>query len=203
MDRPKLTFAELYVYATTARAQCPSNGVVGRSGTKPRSRRRGQFRTITVSALPAEGYLPSEVLKAAQPARQRPRNCLQDSSWRLAASTKNRSELPQPGARDDDVTAMIVRRWSSRSVTPPSRHRLCWHPVRIAGALAFLVTPSRRSGHAFSHPILIGVIVSHVFVLSFIERRTNEASRWKRHCSTRGSFASGRCSSPWPPPLSR
>ena len=59
----------LYVYANNGTRKVPLESVSSvEYGTKTEKlRRRGQFRTVTVSAFPAEGFLPSEVLKAARP----------------------------------------------------------------------------------------------------------------------------------------
>ena len=59
----------LYVYAHEGTQKVPLESVSSvQYGTKTEKlRRRGQFRTITVSAFTKEGFLPSEVLIAARP----------------------------------------------------------------------------------------------------------------------------------------
>src|SRR6185503_12269641 len=58
----------LYVYAQEGTRKIPLESVSSvQYGTKTEKlRRRGQFRTVTISAFPREGYLPSEVLNAAR-----------------------------------------------------------------------------------------------------------------------------------------
>ena len=55
--------------------------------------RRNQFRTVTISAFPAAGTLPSEVLGAALPQLEavRSRRCRPAIGWRSAGSTRSRS----------------------------------------------------------------------------------------------------------------
>jgi multidrug efflux pump subunit AcrB len=70
-DRARLTdIQDLYVYSMQSEARVPLGQVskVEYGMTTEKIRRRNQFRTLTVAAFPVPGALPSEVLRAAEPA---------------------------------------------------------------------------------------------------------------------------------------
>ena len=167
----------LYVYANNGTRKVPLQSVATvEYGTKTEKlRRRGQFRTITVSAFPAEAYLPSEVLKAAQPELDK-----------LAAELPPGYKLVVGGEHEEQVksfrnqarvmlmsTVMIFL-----ALVIQFKHAakpfivFAGIPFGIAGALGFLVIMGTPFGFMAFLGIasLIGVIVSHVVVLfDFIE----------------------------------
>jgi multidrug efflux pump subunit AcrB len=167
----------LYVYANNGTRKVPLESVSSvEYGTKTEKlRRRGQFRTITVSAFPADGYLPSEVLIAARPELDA-----------LTAELPPGYKLAIGGEYEEQVksfrnqarvmmmsTAMIVL-----ALVIQFRHAakpfivFAGIPFGIGGALAFLVITGTPFGFMAFLGIasLIGVIVSHVVVLfDFIE----------------------------------
>jgi multidrug efflux pump subunit AcrB len=145
-------------------------------GTKTEKlRRRGQFRTVTVSAFPAEGFLPSEVLKAARPELDT-----------LSAELPPGFKLAIGGEQEEQVksfrnqarvmlmsTVMIFL-----ALVIQFKHAakpfivFAGIPFGIGGALGFLVIMGTPFGFMAFLGIdsLIGVIVSHVVVLfDFIE----------------------------------
>ncbi len=72
-ERAQLTDLDnLYVYASQGTQKVPLQQVATMTYQlhPEKIRRRNQFRTITVSAFPVEGALPSQVLQAARPQLQ-------------------------------------------------------------------------------------------------------------------------------------
>jgi multidrug efflux pump subunit AcrB len=59
----------LYVYSSQGTSKVPLQQVssIAYNAEAEKLRRQNQFRTITISCLPEEGLLPSEVMKAARP----------------------------------------------------------------------------------------------------------------------------------------
>ncbi len=167
----------LYVYANNGSRKVPLESVSSVAyGTKTEKlRRRGQFRTITVSAFPAEGFLPSEVLNAARPELDK-----------LTADLPPGYKLVVGGEQEEQVksfrnqarvmlmsTVMIFL-----ALVIQFKHAakpfivFAGIPFGIGGALGFLVIMGTPFGFMAFLGIasLIGVIVSHVVVLfDFIE----------------------------------
>jgi multidrug efflux pump subunit AcrB len=85
----------LYAFSNSGRQKLPLSQVakLDYSFTGEVIRRRNQFRTITVSAWPQEGALPSEVMTAARPALDSIAASLppgRDTAWKSAARKKSR-----------------------------------------------------------------------------------------------------------------
>jgi multidrug efflux pump subunit AcrB len=167
----------LYVYANNGTRKVPLQSVASvEYGIKTEKlRRRGQFRTITVSAFPAEGYLPSEVLKAARPELDT-----------LTAELPPGYKLVVGGEQEEQVKSfrnqarvmMMSTVLIFLALVIQFKHAakpfivFAGIPFGIAGALGFLVLMGTPFGFMAFLGIasLIGVIVSHVVVLfDFIE----------------------------------
>jgi len=138
-------------------------------------RRRGQFRTITVSAFPAEGYLPSEVLNAAQPEIDKLKADL-PPGYKLAVGGEHEEQVKS--FRNQARVMLMSTAMIFLALVIQFRHAakpfivFAGIPFGIAGALAFLVITGTPLGFMAFLGIasLIGVIVSHVVVLfDFIE----------------------------------
>ena len=167
--------------------------------TTEKIKRRNQFRTITVSAFPVPGVLPSEVMRRrdADDRRRSAASCRPATASRSAARTRSRSKgfselrgrhgglrgahLPRarPPVQERGEAAPRLRG------DPLRRRPARWRPAIMGqpfGFMAFLGVIS-----------LVGVIVSHVIVLfDFIEESARAAaSRCARRCSTRASCGCG------------
>jgi multidrug efflux pump subunit AcrB len=167
----------LYVYANNGTRKVPLESVASvEYGTKTEKlRRRGQFRTITVSAFPAEGYLPSEVLNAARPELDRLAAEL-PPGYRMAIGGEHEEQVKS--FRNQARVMMMSTAMIFLALVIQFRHAakpfivFAGIPFGIAGALAFLVITGTPFGFMAFLGIasLIGVIVSHVVVLfDFIE----------------------------------
>jgi multidrug efflux pump subunit AcrB len=167
----------LYVYANNGTSKVPLQSVASvEYGIKTEKlRRRGQFRTITVSAFPAEGYRPSEVLKAAQPeldtlTKQLP------PGYKLVIGGEQEEQVKS--FRNQARVMMMSTLLIFLALVIQFKHAakpfivFAGIPFGIAGALGFLVIMGTPFGFMAFLGIasLIGVIVSHVVVLfDFIE----------------------------------
>jgi multidrug efflux pump subunit AcrB len=138
-------------------------------------RRRGQFRTITVSTFPAEGYLPSEVLNAAKPELDKLTAEL-PPGYRLAIGGEHEEQVKS--FRNQARVMMMSTAMIFLALVIQFRHAakpfivFAGIPFGIGGALGFLVIMGTPFGFMAFLGIasLIGVIVSHVVVLfDFIE----------------------------------
>jgi len=167
----------LYVYANNGTRKVPLESVsTVEYGTKTEKlRRRGQFRTVTISAFPGEGYLPSEVLKAAQPELDR-LNAELPPGYRMAIGGEQEEQVKS--FRNQARVMMMSTAMIFLALVIQFRHAakpfivFAGIPFGIAGALGFLVIMGTPFGFMAFLGIasLIGVIVSHVVVLfDFIE----------------------------------
>jgi multidrug efflux pump subunit AcrB len=167
----------LYVYANNGTRKVPLEAVSSVAyGTKTEKlRRRGQFRTITVSAFPAEGYLPSEVLIAARPELDTLTAEL-PPGYKLAIGGEYEEQVKS--FRNQARVMMMSTAMIFLALVMQFRHAakplivFAGIPFGIGGALAFLVITGTPFGFMAFLGIasLIGVIVSHVVVLfDFIE----------------------------------
>ena len=138
-------------------------------------RRRNQFRTITVACFPSDGYLPSEVLRAARPALDR-----------LAASLPGDSRFEIGGEAEEQaksfhsmaiVFGMLLALIYLALV---AQFRNAVTPLVVFAALPFGAVTAVLGLVVMGAPMsfmallgiisLMGVIVSHVIVLfDFIE----------------------------------
>jgi multidrug efflux pump subunit AcrB len=167
----------LYVYAHGGTRKIPLESVSSvQYGTKTEKlRRRGQFRTITVSAFPAEGYLPSEVLNAARPELDKLTAEL-PPGYKLAVGGEQEEQVKS--FRNQARVMMMSTAMIFLALVIQFRHAakpfivFAGIPFGIGGALGFLVIMGTPFGFMAFLGIasLIGVIVSHVVVLfDFIE----------------------------------
>jgi multidrug efflux pump subunit AcrB len=167
----------LYVYAHEGTRKIPLESVSSvEYGTKTeKMRRRGQFRTITISAFAAEGFLPSEVLKAAMPELETLKTEL-PPGYKLAIGGEQEEQLKS--FRNQARVMMMSTVMIFLALVMQFRHAakpfivFAGIPFGIAGALGFLVIMGTPFGFMAFLGIasLIGVIVSHVVVLfDFIE----------------------------------
>jgi multidrug efflux pump subunit AcrB len=167
----------LYVYANNGTRKVPLQSVASvEYGTKTeKMRRRSQFRTITVSAFPAEGYLPSEVLKAAQPELDTLTAEL-PPGYKLVVGGEHEEQVKS--FRNQARVMLMSTVMIFLALVIQFKHAakpfivFAGIPFGIAGALGFLVIMGTPFGFMAFLGIasLIGVIVSHVVVLfDFIE----------------------------------
>jgi multidrug efflux pump subunit AcrB len=169
----------LYVYAHEGTRKIPLEAVSSvQYGTKTEKlRRRGQFRTITISAFPEEGYLPSEVLNAARPELDKLTAEL-PPGYRLVVGGEHEEQVKS--FRNQARVMMMSTAMIFLALVMQFRHAakplivFAGIPFGIAGALGFLVIMGTPFGFMAFLGIasLIGVIVSHIIVLfDFIEER--------------------------------
>jgi multidrug efflux pump subunit AcrB len=167
----------LYVYANNGTRKIPLESVSTVAyGTKTEKlRRRGQFRTVTVSAFPNEGYLPSEVLNAAQPELDKLTAEL-PPGYKLVVGGEYEEQVKS--FRNQARVMMMSTAMIFLALVIQFKHAakpfivFAGIPFGIAGALGFLVIMGTPFGFMAFLGIasLIGVIVSHVVVLfDFIE----------------------------------
>jgi multidrug efflux pump subunit AcrB len=167
----------LYVYANNGTRKVPLESVSSvEYGTKTEKlRRRGQFRTVTVSAFPAEGFLPSEVLNAARPELEKLTAEL-PPGYKLAIGGEQEEQVKS--FRNQARVMMMSTAMIFLALVIQFKHAakpfivFAGIPFGIAGALGFLVIMGTPFGFMAFLGIasLIGVIVSHVVVLfDFIE----------------------------------
>ena len=148
----------------------------------PKIQRRNQFRTITVSAFPIPGVLPSEVLTPLLPEIDDVQGdaCRPATSWRSAASTRSRvkgfGELASSWPCSVALIYLALVIQFDNAIKP--LHRLRRHPLRHGrGARGPRRAWASRSASWPSSGVasLVGVIVSHVIVLfDFIEEAHHE-----------------------------
>jgi multidrug efflux pump subunit AcrB len=167
----------LYVHSTQGTAVVPLRAVagVGYDSGPGKIRRRHQFRTITISAFPHDGVLPSEVLKAAMPGIRKVEETM-PAGYRLEIGGEYEDQ--QNGFKElalvmaISITAIFV------SLVIQFRHAIkpfivfAAIPYGIVGALAVLWIMGAPFGFMAFLGVasLVGVIVSHVIVLfDFIE----------------------------------
>jgi multidrug efflux pump len=168
---------DLYVYSSQGSQKVPLGLVssVGYGLEAEKIQRRDQFRTITVSAFPAAGLLPSEVLGAAQPQLKRLEAEL-PPGYRMEIGGEY--EEQRKGFIDLAVVLLISVIMIFLALVVQFRHAVkpfivfAAIPYGAAGALAALRLMGAPFGFmAFLGVVsLVGVIVSHVIVLfDFIE----------------------------------
>jgi len=167
----------LYVYAHEGTQKVPLESVSSvQYGTKTEKlRRRGQFRTITVSAFTKEGFLPSEVLIAARPQLDTLQAEL-PPGYRMAIGGEHEEQVKS--FRNQARVMLMSTVMIFLALVIQFKHAakpfivFAGIPFGIAGALGFLVIMGTPFGFMAFLGIasLIGVIVSHVVVLfDFIE----------------------------------
>jgi len=140
-----------------------------------RIQRRNQFRTITVSAFPAPGYLPSEVLAAVTPRLMEIRGAL-PPGYRLEIGGEQEEQVKQ--FKNLALVMMMSVVMIFLALVVQFRHAFkpfivfAAIPYGTAGALATLWLMGAPFGFMAFLGVasLVGVIVSHIIVLfDFIE----------------------------------
>jgi multidrug efflux pump subunit AcrB len=177
--------ASLYVFSSTNGRQKVPIGQIVRvdySFSGEVIRRRNQFRTITVSAWPQEGALPSEVMAAARPA-------LESIAASLPAGHKLEIGGEEEKQKDGFTKLSVVLATSVVAIflalTFQFKNAIkpfivfAAVPFGAVGAFAALLIMGAPFGFmAFLGVIsLVGVIVSHIIVLfDFIEEKHAEGA---------------------------
>jgi multidrug efflux pump subunit AcrB len=169
----------LYVYSSqgTQRAPLQAVAAIGYESRTEKLLRRNQFRTITVSAFPKAGVLPSEVLDAALPRIEALRAEL-PSGYQLEIGGEREEQVK--GFAGLTVVMLISIAGIYLALVFQFRHAIkpvvvfAAIPYGVVGALAALWFMGQPFGFMAFLGVasLIGVIVSHIIVLfDFIEER--------------------------------
>jgi multidrug efflux pump subunit AcrB len=173
---------DLYVYSSAGRQRVPLGSISELDyGIKTEKlQRRDRFRTVTVSAYPEEGVLPSEVLNAAMPKVREFEKAL-PPGYRLVIAGEYKEQVK--GFKDlSRVMAISVAMIflalviQFRSAVKPFIV-FAAIPYGMVGAVAALWVMGAPFGFMAFLGVasLIGVIVSHVIVLfDFIEEKHAE-----------------------------
>jgi multidrug efflux pump subunit AcrB len=174
----------LYVYASKGSQKIHLRQVAsleyGMQTEKMRS--RNQFRTITVSAMPAEGRLASEVMRAARPKLMALQKEL-PAGYRLEIGGEEEDQVK--GFKDLVVVLMVSVVAIFMALVFQFKNAIkpfivfAAVPFGMVGALAALYIMGQPFGFmAFLGIVsLVGVIVSHIIVLfDFIEEKHAEGA---------------------------
>ena len=167
----------LYVNAQNSLQKVPLGQVsrITYSLATEKIRRRNQFRTITVSAFPAAGLLPSEVIKAAMPALDELRRTMPgDTRFEIGGEAEEQAKSFQSMAI---VFGLLV---AAIYLALVLQFRNAVKPLVVFVALPYGAVAAVVGLVAMDAPLsfmallgiisLMGVIVSHVIVLfDFIE----------------------------------
>jgi multidrug efflux pump subunit AcrB len=172
-DRARLTdIQDLYVYSLQSEARVPLSQVskVEYGMTTEKIRRRNQFRTLTVAAFPVPGALPSEVLRAAQPAidalaEQMPPGYRIEIGGEQEEQQKGFGELAVVMLVSVVAIYLALLFQFKNAIKPFIVFSAI--PFGVMGALVSLVIMGAPFGFMAFLGVasLIGVIVSHVIVL--------------------------------------
>lgn len=177
-ERARLSdIQNLYVTSFQGGQKVPLRQVssIGFAMETEKIRRRNQFRTITVSAFPVPGALPSEVMNAARPRLAALEETL-PSGYRMAVGGEEEEQL-KGFAEMAMVMAVSV---AAIFLALVFQFRNAVKPIIVFSAIPFgaigAVATLRLMGSPFGFMAflgvasLVGVIVSHVIVLfDFIE----------------------------------
>jgi multidrug efflux pump subunit AcrB len=169
----------LYVYSMQGQQKVPLQSIssVVYDMRTERLQRRNQFRTITVSAFPEAGSLPSEVLDAAMPELQEFERRL-PPGYRLEIGGEREEQIK--GFRNLAIVMLISIAMIYVALVFQFKHAIkpavvfAAIPYGIVGSLAALWMMGSPFGFMAFLGVasLIGVIVSHIIVLfDFIEER--------------------------------
>jgi len=145
-------------------------------------RRFNQFRTITVSAFPIEGSLPSELLADAMPAIRALEQAL-PVGMRMEIAGEYKEQVK--GFKQQSVIMMISVAAIFLALVIQFKHAV--KPLIVFAAIPFGMTGSLAALYIMGIPFgfmaflgiasLVGVIVSHIIVLfDFIEERHAEGA---------------------------
>jgi multidrug efflux pump subunit AcrB len=169
----------LYVYSSQGTQRAPLQAIasIGYESRTEKLLRRNQFRTITVSAFPKAGVLPSEVLDAALP-RIEALRAEMPSGYHLEIGGEREEQVK--GFAGLAVVMLISIAGIYLALVFQFRHAIkpvvvfAAIPYGVVGALAALWFTGQPFGFMAFLGVasLIGVIVSHIIVLfDFIEER--------------------------------
>jgi multidrug efflux pump subunit AcrB len=169
----------LYVYSGQGSQKVPLQSIssIAYEMQTEKLQRRNQFRTITVSAFPDAGVLPSEVLSVATARLEELRKTL-PTGYRLEIGGEHEEQVK--GFRNLSIVMLISIAMIYLALVFQFKHAIkplivfAAIPFGAMGALAALWIMGTAFGFmAFLGIIsLIGVIVSHIIVLfDFIEER--------------------------------
>ena len=169
----------LYVYARQGTQKVPLQSIssIVYDTQTEKLQRRNQFRTITVSAFPETGVLPSEVVDAALPRLETFRNDL-PTGYQMVIGGEREEQVK--GFMDLAIVMLISIALIYLALVFQFKHAIkplivfAAIPYGIVGALAALWIMGSAFGFMAFLGIasLVGVIVSHIIVLfDFIEER--------------------------------
>lgn len=174
----------LYVYSSKAGIASPIKQVasLSYSAQAAKIRRFNQFRTITVSAFPAAGYLPSELLRSAMPGIRQVEASL-PSGMKLEIAGEYKEQMKS--FRQQAVIMGISVASIFLALTLQFKHAI--KPLIVFAAIPYGVAGSVFALYLMGTPFgfmaflgiasLVGVIVSHIIVLfDFIEERHAEGA---------------------------
>jgi multidrug efflux pump subunit AcrB len=167
----------LYVYSLTGTQRVPLQQVsrVTTAMAIPRIIRRNQFRTITVSAFPEPGVLPSEVLSVAMPQVEAFRQRLP-----LGYSLEIAGEYDEQQKEFKELAVVMAISVIMIYLALVIQFRSAVKPLLVFGAIPYGMVGAVAALAVMGQPFgfmaflglasLVGVIVSHVIVLfDFIE----------------------------------
>jgi multidrug efflux pump len=169
----------LYVYSTQGQQKVPLQSIssIVYDMQTEKLQRRNQFRTVTVSAFPGQGFLPSEVLRVAMPRLVDFGKTL-PVGYRMEIGGEHEEQVKS--FRNLAVVMLISVVLIYLALMFQFKHAIkpfivfAAIPYGVVGALAALWTMGTPFGFMAFLGIasLIGVIVSHIIVLfDFIEER--------------------------------
>jgi multidrug efflux pump subunit AcrB len=169
----------LYVYASQGSQKIPLQSIssIVYDMQTEKLQRRNQFRTITISAFPEAGFLPSEVLNAALPRLKAFERTL-PPGYRMEIGGEREEQIK--GFRSLSVVMLISITMIYLALVFQFKHAVkpmivfAAIPYGVVGALAALWLMHTPFGFMAFLGVasLIGVIVSHIIVLfDFIEER--------------------------------
>jgi multidrug efflux pump subunit AcrB len=172
----------LYVYAQNGTQKVPLQSIssIVYDMQTEKLQRRNQFRTITVSAFPDAGYLPSEVLDAAMPRLLAFEQSL-PAGYRMEIGGEREEQVK--GFKNLAIVMLISVTLIYLALVFQFRHAIkpfivfAAIPYGVVGAFGFLWLMGSAFGFMAFLGVasLIGVIVSHIIVLfDFIEERHEE-----------------------------
>ena len=171
-----------YVYSMTTNKRVPLTQVskVTTEMTIPKIKRRNQFRTVTVSAFPIPGLLPSQVLTPMMPKieefqKNLPPGYFLEIGGEYEEQVKGFKQLSVVMAVSVALIYMALVLQFRNAVKPLLVFAAI--PYGMAGALAGLAVMGQPFGFMAFLGVasLVGVIVSHVIVLfDFIEEAHHE-----------------------------
>lgn len=177
----------LYAFSNSGRQKLPVSQVVqlDYSFTGEVIRRRNQFRTITVSAWPQEGVLPSEVMAAVRPSLDSIAASL-PPGYRMEIGGEEEKQVDGFGKLSVVLVTSVVAIFLALTF----QFRNAVKPFIVFAAVPFGAVGAFGALYIMGSPFgfmaflgvisLIGVIVSHIIVLfDFIEEKQAEGESFE------------------------